>query len=893
MKNPQKRLEAAAGVNQKVATLFRKRFEGARERYQDRLREAFGEHVVPVVGAPGQAAGLAGSWPDYMTDVVQRSVLFWDTLRQRGNQFIAHQRAGLPPLLHFDYETVVDARSFERPVNYALLRIIPPKGVTVDPRRRPYMIIDPRAGHGPGIGGFKDDSEVGVALREGHPVYFVVFFPQPEPGQTLLDVCAAESVFVKKVRALHPDSPKPAIVGNCQGGWAAMMLASSDPEDTGPIVINGAPMSYWGGAWEEGDNDNPMRYAGGLLGGTWLSSFVSDLSDGIFDGAWLVQNFENQNPANTFWNKYYHVFANVDTEPPRFLEFERWWGGFYLMNREEIEWITENLFVGNKLWSGGLKARSGRHFDLREIRSPIILFASMGDNITPPEQAFNWVADVYGSTEEIKARGQVIVGLLHKDVGHLGIFVSGAVANKEHAQIVSVMKSIEALPPGLYGMNIITVDSRDGQQSYQVEFVERRLEDVVGRLNKFKRVDEKPFESVAEVSEFNQRAYELFAQPFVQLMSNEYTAKLARDFHPLRFQRWAISDLNPWFGWLAPAAGLVHGQRKALGAEHPWRQLETMGSEFINASLDFYRDVNNALSEAMFFNSYGNLFVLRHAGTDGMRVEEPVVEARELPVVQEALAQIGRGGFAEAAARIGFLMQRNGEPMPLSRLEMRADMARDYRDLLPQKTPDELRRIRGVQEIIVRFEPEKAVATLPGLVRDPAERDKLQRLFDAVLKDPRVQAIDLTPEQAAARQRIRAAFGEVPPTLPARPAKAEKPKASVRPAARAKGKAPAQAKIAAPVVAGPAPEKAVTKAAAAKPAPAGKAKPAQRAVTGAAAKPVAAPRAATRKPGAAPSAVSEVVAMLKAAARQKTAGPLPAARSAGKPAPASRPATKK
>ena len=202
----------------------------------------------------------------------------------------------------------------------------------------------------------------------------------------------------------NPDAPKPAIVGNCQGGWAAMMLAAANPDDTGPIVINGAPMSYWGGAWSEGGGDNPMRYSGGLLGGTWLASLVSDLGDGKFDGAWLVQNFENLNPANTFWDKYYHVFANVDTEPPRFLEFERWWGGFYLMNREEIEWITQNLFVGNKLWSGTVKSGDGGVFDLREIKVPIILFASMGDNITPPQQAFNWVADVYGSTDEIKAR---------------------------------------------------------------------------------------------------------------------------------------------------------------------------------------------------------------------------------------------------------------------------------------------------------------------------------------------------------------------------------------------------------------------------------------------------------------------------------------------------------
>ena len=93
-----------------------------------------------------------------------------------------------------------------------------------------------------------------------------------------------------------------------------------------------------------------MRYAGGMLGGSWLASLTADLGNGKFDGAHLVQNFENLNPANSLWDKYYHLFDKADTEPPRFLEFERWWGGYYLMNREEIEWITRNLFVGNKLW---------------------------------------------------------------------------------------------------------------------------------------------------------------------------------------------------------------------------------------------------------------------------------------------------------------------------------------------------------------------------------------------------------------------------------------------------------------------------------------------------------------------------------------------------------------
>ena len=90
-----------------------------------------------------------------------------------------------------------------------------------------------------------------------------------------------------------------------------------------------------------------------------------------------------------------------------------------------------------------------------------------------------------------------------------------------------------------------------------MSFVELRLEEIVARMNRFKRADERPFEAVKAVSEFNQRAYELFGRPLVQAVSNEYAAKLSREFHPLRLQRWSISDLNPWLGWIAPTAETV------------------------------------------------------------------------------------------------------------------------------------------------------------------------------------------------------------------------------------------------------------------------------------------------------------------------------------------------
>lgn len=753
MSTPGKKLSQSHDIAGKVAQLAQTRTRTALERYAKSVENALGGQADVWKRAP--------SWPmttgaAHLVDFAQRSILFWDTLRQRGNNFLEHERQGLPPVLRFKYEMLLDGRNRKRPVNYALLRIIPPEDVKVDPKRRPYIVMDPRGGHGPGIGGFKDDSQVGVALRDGHPVYFVVFFPNPEPGQTLIDVCDAEREFVHHVRERHPDAPKPALIGNCQAGWAAMMLASASPDDIGPLVIVGAPMSYWGGAWRDGEGDNPMRYAGGLLGGTWLASLVSDLGAGKFDGAWLVQNFENLNPANTFWDKYYQVFANVDTEADRFLEFERWWGGYYLLNREEIEWITQNLFVGNRLWSGTVKAGQ-RALDLREIKVPIVLFASLGDNITPPQQAFNWVADVYSSTEEIKARGQVIVGLLQEEVGHLGIFVSGKVAKKEYTQIVSVLKSIEALAPGLYGMEIVESKDASGKPVYDVNFVEHRLEDVVARLNRFKRADERPFEAVKAVADLNQRIYELFGRPVVEAFANEYTALLARQFHPMRFQRWVFSDLNPALWWLGTAAQAVKAQRRALPAEHPARKLETANSEVVSASLELYRAMRDAASEATFFLTYGNLYALYFSnGRDIEELPETVPNPRELPWVKDALASIEKGGYAEALARVACLLAHDGQPLPLAKLRLAHDMLEEYHDLLPKLSPPDVRRIAGQQEIIVHYEPEKALATLPSLLASPEDRDRMLAILDRVFSDERVQRTKPSTEQKRMFARIRA-----------------------------------------------------------------------------------------------------------------------------------------
>jgi hypothetical protein len=515
-----------------------------------------------------------------------------------------------------------------------------------------------------------------------------------------------------------------------------MMLAASRPDIAGPCVVNGAPMSYWAG----NDGDNPMRYAGGLAGGAWLALFASDLGGGTFDGAHLVHNFENLNPANTLWRKYYDVWANVDTETSRFLEFERWWGGFYLFNDSEIRWVVNNLFVGTKLSAGDARLGPGRFFDLKSIKSPIIVFASMGDNITPPQQAFNWIADIYSSTEEIKANGQTIVGLLHEDVGHLGIFVSGQVARREHAQIVELLKHIQQLPPGLYGMDIKEVVTReDGTVEYDVTIVERTLEDL-RKLQKYDRVDERPFEAVAALSELTERAYELLGRPLVRAATPTWLAKLMRDWHPLRVQRWALSDHNPWLAALAPAASLARANRHPRADDNVLLPLERFVSESIVASLDLYRDVRDATAEALFFQVYGNMVSLNVADQQQAIRRASRFDPRTLPAVKQVLDTIEEGAAIEGIVRIGLLMAKaGGGRRKLSSMQRVRELIAPAR-LLDGVSEDEFRRLMHEETIIVEFEPDRAKRALPRLLKTAADRRHAHELLQAMETHFRLEA---------------------------------------------------------------------------------------------------------------------------------------------------------
>ncbi|HET9537950.1 MAG TPA: DUF3141 domain-containing protein [Mesorhizobium sp.] len=595
----------------------------------------------------------------YWVDAWQRGVLFLDVMQQRSKQYEEHAAKPAPHVLKFGAGLVMDGRKLPRPVNYVLARVVPPKDVEIDDKKRPFVIFDPRAGHGPGIGGFKAQSEIGVAFQAGHPCYFVGFLPEPVPGQTIEDIVAAEAAFLERVIALHSEADgKPAVIGNCQAGWAVMMVAAKRPELFGPIIVAGSPLSYWAGVHGE----NPMRYTGGLLGGTWLTALMGDLGAGKFDGAWLVSNFENLNPANTYWTKQYNLYSKVDTEAPRYLEFEKWWGGHILLNAEEMQFIADELFIGNKLATAGIVTSDGQSVDLRSIRSPIIVFCSKADNITPPSQALDWILDLYDSVEDIRAHGQTIIYAVHESIGHLGIFVSGSVAKKEHDEFASNIDLIDVLPPGLY--EAVMTPKEGGSPTaeliggdYLVRFEARTLDDIRA-LGGNSVEDERKFAAVARVSEINLGLYRTFVQPWVKAWANAGFAEWMRKIHPLRLPYEMFTPANPFLKSVSSMADNVRGNRQPVSPDNAlWQSQQRIGKA-IESSLKVCGDMRDRYLETVFHAVYGSPVLQALAGlkaSDAPPRHRPGVDAVYRAFVaqrgEELTRKIAEGDPREAAIR--------------------------------------------------------------------------------------------------------------------------------------------------------------------------------------------------------------------------------------------------
>jgi hypothetical protein len=469
------------------------------------------------------------------------------------------------------------------------------------------------------------------------------------------------------------------------------------------------------------------------------------------------------NPANWLWGKQYDVWTHVDTDAARYLEFEKWWGDFIQLNGDELQFLVDNLFIGDKLTRNQITSSDGTPFDLRRITSPIIVFTSMGDNISPPQQTLGWILDLYGDVEDIRATGRTIVYCVNQTVGHLAIFVSAKVGAREDEEFVQLMDVIDCLPPGLYEMAVSPRPADVPEAGFitgdwLARFEARSLDDIRA-LGRNSPEDDRAFAAVARLSERNLSVYRTFMQPFVRALANHPAADLARRLDPLRLSYTLFGDKNPWMAGVKSAAAAVASARSTLDADNPFLALQSQASALITTALDAYRVVRDQTEEQIFFGIYGSPFIQALLGLTVLDAVRPVPEtspeqlaARKTETrAYEAMLEIG--GFDEALTRAVLYV-------------ISADRALDQRSALALNVARQRLMLMSLaafkilvrdQFFVLQLEPDRAIEVLASLVPE-AEAQK------ALLNEVRriVSAGD-APSAAASDRLARLAQALAPP----------------------------------------------------------------------------------------------------------------------------------
>ena len=204
--------------------------------------------------------------------------------------------------------------------------------------------------------------------------------------------------------------------------------------------------------------------------------------------------------------------------------------------------------------------------------------------------------------------------------------------------------------------------------------------------------------------------------------------------HPLRVQYWAFSDKNPLLWALPYMAKAAANNRKPRSADNDSVKLEKLASEIVSATLDRYRELRDAASEAAFFQVYGNMLSLHMADEREEIRRNRKFDPRSLPAVREVLDTIDEGSAVEGLARIAMLITKAGPgKRRLSQMQSTREILSPEGDIA-HLSEDERRRLLQEETIVVEFEPERAKHSLPKLLRTPAERRHALALLDRIAK---------------------------------------------------------------------------------------------------------------------------------------------------------------
>ena len=392
-----------------------------------------------------------------------------------------------------------------------------------------------------------------------------------------------------------------------------------------------------------------------------------------------------------------------------------------------------------------------------------MVFCSKGDNITPPQQALDWILDLYDDVDEIRSYGQTIVYTIHDKIGHLGIFVSGPVAKKEHGEFANNIDLIDTLPPGLYEAvfepKTDTTAGADLVTSDWVMRCEMRTLDDIRALGCNDAADERRFATAARVSEVNLALYRTFAQPVIRALVSGPVAEALHQLHPLRVQYQVFSNANTF---MAPVEGMaeeVRNNRRPVAADNPLLAIQENVSKQIVVALDGWRDFIEAASERTFLTVYGSPALQAAVGidpSDRQPLRKPPKNRLYRELVQKRIAElksrIPLGGVREAVARALIYVGMGRRAVD----ERGFETLRRLRQRFGDVPLSEFKALVREQYFMLLIDGEASLAAISSML--PSQAETRSKAFD-VIKEVMAAVGKLSGEDEKRLREIGGLFG--------------------------------------------------------------------------------------------------------------------------------------
>jgi poly(3-hydroxybutyrate) depolymerase len=209
------------------------------------------------------------------------------------------------------------------------------------------------------------------------------------------------------------------LIGDCQGGWLAMIYAALHPEHVNTLTIAGAPIDFHAG--------EPIihRCVKALTPGGSMAFYraLVAANGGLLPGEAMLAGFTIINPRSEISRQTELLTRIRDrTHTERYRAFEDWYKHTQAIPGAFYEWTVEHLFLHNRLIRAELDI-GGERIDLARIEAPLSLLAGATDHITPPEQ-------VYATAHAVSTPSDDVAKFISSG-GHLGLFM-GHEALRDH-----------------------------------------------------------------------------------------------------------------------------------------------------------------------------------------------------------------------------------------------------------------------------------------------------------------------------------------------------------------------------------------------------------------------------------------------------------------------------